>query len=61
MTLIDQEQPCIFFCNIKHTLGKAAFAEHAEDNIISRKCLANFSSAINLLLQGKIDRRIHWF
>ncbi len=59
MILMDQEQPGGFFCRIKHTLRKAAFAEHSEDNVIPGKCPADFSSTVNLLLQRKIHRRIH--
>ena len=50
---MDQEQPGVFFCSIKHTLRKAAFTEHSENNIIPRKCLANFNRTINLFFNAK--------
>ncbi len=59
MILVDQEQTVIFLCSIEHALRKPAFAEHAEENIVSRKCLMNFRSAVNLFFQRKIYRRIH--
>ena len=61
MLLINQEDTGVFFGNIKHTLRKTAFAEQAEDNIIPRICLTNFSCTINFLFQGEIYGSIHWF
>ena len=59
MILIDQEQTVIFLCSIEHTLRKPAFAEHAEENIVSRKCLMNFCCVAHLFFQRKVYRCIH--
>lgn len=48
MILMDQNQSCICFCSIKHSLRKAAFTEHAKDNIVFRIGLANFSCTLYL-------------
>ena len=53
MILMDQNQSCICFCSIKHSLHKAAFTEHAKDNIVPRIGLANFSCTLYLFFKAK--------